>query len=453
MKKILFLAFFCVSFVHVVFGQRQSNPLIGAWQMIDEDEAGAIHYSNRVKIYTPSGLLKGLENLHTNNMAEMWLDGKYEMHGDSVQGSIIEHSIWHVDSNYIGRSTEFLYSLSENRLTIYYKDLPDCSEVWEKIAPFTQQGNVIPLVNEDNDTIKYNCEKYQCDSKNYLGKPFELAGLWKKGNLHLILTGGDFIQSFDKNKIHFNIDNSNGTYTYICEDGFVFEKESLHNQNIASWQAINGFVCYQRSVLSSTELGIYPGRISFYPLCDGVYQSILQNAMGYLMEGDYYWKAPLPQRSRQQYDNKTTYSEYWIEPHYDAKLSEIRAREEKDSIFEIVEEDAMFPGGDQACFEWLVKHLRYPIEAIEGKKSGPVVADFTIKKDGSADYVAILRSPDKSISDEVTRMIESMPTWKPATINSKGISSRFSLSLSYKLIDKDGKQKGKILIDGINKIR
>lgn len=110
-----------------------------------------------------------------------------------------------------------------------------------------------------------------------------------------------------------------------------------------------------------------------------------------------------------------------------------REEVEDDQIYEVVEENAMFPGGDQACYEWLAQHIRYPRIAMEQSIQGRVFVQFVVTKDGSITNVRILRSPDKSLSQEAERLVKSMPNWEPAEQGGRTVNSRFNLPIIFRL--------------------
>ena len=105
----------------------------------------------------------------------------------------------------------------------------------------------------------------------------------------------------------------------------------------------------------------------------------------------------------------------------------------EDRVFEVVEENAEFPGGQQACYEWLRKHMSYPKEAQEKGIQGRVIVRFVVNKDGRIVDVEIVRSPHPSLSTAAVSLIRSMPRWKPATQFGKPVRSKFSIPLKYGL--------------------
>ncbi len=104
-----------------------------------------------------------------------------------------------------------------------------------------------------------------------------------------------------------------------------------------------------------------------------------------------------------------------------------------DKIYDIVEENAQFPGGDMAMYKWIADNLKYPEECKAKGIQGRVHLTFVIEKDGSVTNVKALRSPDDRLSQEAVRMVSAMPKWNPARRGEKVIKSLFRLPLNFRL--------------------
>ena len=107
--------------------------------------------------------------------------------------------------------------------------------------------------------------------------------------------------------------------------------------------------------------------------------------------------------------------------------------DDDERIYEVVEEKAQFPGGDEACMKWLAEHLKYPSICQEQGVQGRVFVSFVVNKDGSIVDVEIKRSPDPNLSKEAERVVKSMPKWKPARQGNRTVRSRFNLPVMFRL--------------------
>ena len=107
--------------------------------------------------------------------------------------------------------------------------------------------------------------------------------------------------------------------------------------------------------------------------------------------------------------------------------------DDDDRIYEMVEENAMFPGGEEACFKWLSEHIKYPSICQEQGVQGRVIVAFVVNRDGSIVDVKTLRSPDPNLTKEAERVVKLMPKWKPARQGNKTVRSRFNLPVMFRL--------------------
>ncbi|MGM9673049.1 MAG: energy transducer TonB [Bacteroidaceae bacterium] len=107
--------------------------------------------------------------------------------------------------------------------------------------------------------------------------------------------------------------------------------------------------------------------------------------------------------------------------------------DDDERIYEVVEENAQFPGGEEACMKWLAEHLKYPSICQEQGVQGRVFVSFVVNKDGSIVDVEIKRSPDPNLSKEAERVVKSMPKWKPARQGNRTVRSRFNLPVMFRL--------------------
>ncbi|MES2794949.1 MAG: energy transducer TonB [Bacteroidota bacterium] len=90
-----------------------------------------------------------------------------------------------------------------------------------------------------------------------------------------------------------------------------------------------------------------------------------------------------------------------------------------------------FPGGQKALGLFLQKNLRYPIDAMIGKKEGKVLVQFTVNTKGEIINPTILKSAGKSLDNEALRIVKTMPNWKPAMLNRQPFELTQTLPISF----------------------
>ena len=103
-------------------------------------------------------------------------------------------------------------------------------------------------------------------------------------------------------------------------------------------------------------------------------------------------------------------------------------------VFEIVEQNPMFPGGNEELMKWLSKNLKYPASAQENGIQGRVLVQFVVNKDGSIVEPKVLRSVDPALDKEALRVVSTMPKWQPGKQRGKTVRVRFTLPVTFRLM-------------------
>ena len=106
---------------------------------------------------------------------------------------------------------------------------------------------------------------------------------------------------------------------------------------------------------------------------------------------------------------------------------------EEGEIFQVVEEQPMFPGGMEEMMKFLQQNIKYPKEAQEQGKQGRVIVQFVVNKDGSIVNDSIVRSVDPLLDAEALRVVRSMPNWTPGKQKGKPVRVRFTLPVTFHL--------------------
>ena len=106
---------------------------------------------------------------------------------------------------------------------------------------------------------------------------------------------------------------------------------------------------------------------------------------------------------------------------------------EEEEIFIFVDEQASFPGGDDALLEYLSKNIQYPEMAAQNGIEGTVVVKFVVEKDGSITKAQILREIGGGCGKEALRVVNAMPKWKPGKQGVKTVRSEFTLPVQFEL--------------------
>ncbi len=105
-----------------------------------------------------------------------------------------------------------------------------------------------------------------------------------------------------------------------------------------------------------------------------------------------------------------------------------------DRIYDVVEVNPEFPGGNTALLQWLNQNIRYPRAALDANLEGRVFVRFVVEKDGSISNTEIARSVDPVFNSEALRLVNSMPKWTPGKQNGQPVRCRFVLPITFKIV-------------------
>jgi protein TonB len=104
-----------------------------------------------------------------------------------------------------------------------------------------------------------------------------------------------------------------------------------------------------------------------------------------------------------------------------------------DQIYTFVEQAPEFPGGQQELMKYIAKNIRYPESARRMGVEGTVYISFVINKEGKVSDIQVMKGISKDCDEEATRVIGTLPDWKPGKQNGMPVLVRFSLPIRFKL--------------------
>ena len=108
-------------------------------------------------------------------------------------------------------------------------------------------------------------------------------------------------------------------------------------------------------------------------------------------------------------------------------------KEDENKVFDVVEEQPSFPGGQGALMQWLRDNIKYPVIAAENGIEGRVIVQFVVSKSGSISNVNVVRGVDPSLDKEAVRVVSNMPNWTPGKQNGTTVNVRYTLPVTFKL--------------------
>lgn len=115
------------------------------------------------------------------------------------------------------------------------------------------------------------------------------------------------------------------------------------------------------------------------------------------------------------------------------RVEPVVKKPEPEKIFEAVEQQASFKGGQSALMKWLSSHIKYPDMAQQNGIEGKVTIKFCVEKDGSISHVTVAKGVDKDLDREAVRVTSQMPKWNPGKNNGVAVRSYFYLPVVFKI--------------------
>ena len=124
-----------------------------------------------------------------------------------------------------------------------------------------------------------------------------------------------------------------------------------------------------------------------------------------------------------------------------------RAKVMPSKIYDEVDVQPTFPGGEAECMAYVARNMKYPRKCIENSVTGRVLCRLVIDTVGSLCSIEIRRdcyakkmdgSPASSemlqlFVEEAFRVVDGMPKWTPGQKNGKAVAARYTLPFTFRL--------------------
>ncbi|MBE6293924.1 MAG: M56 family metallopeptidase [Bacteroidales bacterium] len=109
-------------------------------------------------------------------------------------------------------------------------------------------------------------------------------------------------------------------------------------------------------------------------------------------------------------------------------------KQSTDQVYEIVEQQPVFPGGAYELMTYLRKHIKYPLEAMNSGMQGKAFVGFIVGNDGSVSSVKIVKSSGhEQLDAEAVRVVSEMPKWQPGRQRGEAVNVRYTLPIIFRL--------------------
>ncbi|MBL7746018.1 MAG: energy transducer TonB [Chitinophagaceae bacterium] len=106
-------------------------------------------------------------------------------------------------------------------------------------------------------------------------------------------------------------------------------------------------------------------------------------------------------------------------------------------IFNKVEIEAQFPGGDKAWLNFLVKNLDGDIAVKNGAPAGNymVVIQFVVNKEGEVTDIKALTNYGYGMEQEVIRLLKKSPKWSPAIQDGRKVKAYRKQPVTFQVVE------------------
>ncbi len=125
-----------------------------------------------------------------------------------------------------------------------------------------------------------------------------------------------------------------------------------------------------------------------------------------------------------------------IEPYEAVPISQIKLPEEDDQEVPtvwIAPTMPKFPGGKIGLQQYISKHLKYPVEAIQKGLQGKVFVKFIVSSNGEIKKVSLVNSVHPLLDKEALRVVKSLPKWEAGTQNGQKVNVWITIPIVFQL--------------------
>ncbi len=118
------------------------------------------------------------------------------------------------------------------------------------------------------------------------------------------------------------------------------------------------------------------------------------------------------------------------------QIVEVKKEDDENKIFDKVEIEASFPGGDGAWRKYLERNANGQVATDNGAPEGTytVVVQFVVDKEGNISDVRSLTNHGYGMEEEAMRVIKKGPQWKPAVQNGRQVKAYRKQPITFQVL-------------------
>ncbi len=113
-----------------------------------------------------------------------------------------------------------------------------------------------------------------------------------------------------------------------------------------------------------------------------------------------------------------------------AEVAEVESEPEP---FYVVEENPVFPGGQEALQKFIAENTHYPAVAAENNIQGKVIIKFCVTPKGGVAQVSVLKGVDPELDKEAIRVVNSLPAFKPGRQGGIAVPVWYVVPIAFQL--------------------
>lgn len=109
-------------------------------------------------------------------------------------------------------------------------------------------------------------------------------------------------------------------------------------------------------------------------------------------------------------------------------------RKDANGVYDNVERQPEFPGGENALSSFVETNLVYPETAIDRNMEGTVRVQFVVDENGNIRNPQVAgQQTGQGLDEAAMEVVKKMPAWKPGQVNGKAVKTRLVLPITYRL--------------------
>ena len=115
------------------------------------------------------------------------------------------------------------------------------------------------------------------------------------------------------------------------------------------------------------------------------------------------------------------------------KEKSIPEKQDDTKDYSKIEQMPQFPGGVKEMMNFIKKNLRYPVIAQEQGKTGTVLVQFIVDKNGKIANAKVINEANSALGEEAIRMVRKMPDWTPGKQGGKVVNVACTIPFKFLL--------------------